>query len=151
MNEEKVIDNQSGFFFLTRRDAICTCITWVAAAVSKRLLQTLCGTLMSMTLVGHPCTTLSQANLLSQYSVAGGQTFILGSLGTTFVVLYMIPSPAHETPLEWVGSPRNTPLPCILLVFGASWHIHPCNAHTKVKFPTYDRFLHTHTQIYIYI
>ena len=87
---------------------------------------------------------------MSQYSVAGGQTFILGSLGTTFVVLYMIPSPAHETPLEWVGSPRNTPLPCILLVFGASWHIHPCNAHTKVKFPTYDRFLHTHTDIYIY-
>ena len=67
------------------------------------------------------------------------------------MVLYMIPSPAHETPLEWVGSPRNTPLPCILLVFGASWHIHPCNAHTKVKFPTYDRFLHTHTDIYIYI
>ena len=31
---------------------------------------------------------------------------------------------------------RNTPLPRILLVFGTSWHIYPCNAHTKVKLPT---------------
>ena len=38
--------------------------------------------------------------------------------------------------------PRNTPLPCILRVFGGCWHIYPCNAHTKVKLPTCDLFLH---------
>ena len=79
-----------------------------------------------------------------------------------YMNICMIPSPAHETPpLEWVGSPRNTPLPCILLVFCSPWHIYLCNAHAKVKLPTYNLFLHSyiptcihtyiHTYIYIYI
>ena len=53
--------------------------------------------------------------------------------------------PRH--PLQCVASPRKTPLPCSLLVFGASWHTYPCNAHTKVKLPTYDLIL----RMYIYI
>ena len=59
--------------------------------------------------------------------------------------------PTRTPPAEWVGSPRNTPLPRILLVFGTSWHIYPCNAHTKVKLPTCDLFLHIYIYNYIYI
>ena len=69
-----------------------------------------------------------------------------------YMNICMIPSPAHETPpLEWVGSPRNTPLPRILLVFCSSWHIYLCNAHAKVKLPTYNLFLHSYIHTYIYI
>ena len=112
--------------------------------------RTLCATLMSMTLVGHPCTTLSQANLLYLNIAQQVVKHLFWDLWGPLLWCYIWSRLPPTRPPEWVGSPRNTPLPCILLVFGASWHIHPCNAHTKVKFPTYDRFLHTHTYIYIY-
>ena len=54
----------------------------------------------------------------------------------------MIPSPAHEThPPNGLG-PSGIPLGLVFCWYGTSWHIYPCNAHTKVKLPTYDLFLH---------
>ena len=48
----------------------------------------------------------------------------------------MIPSPAHEThPPNGLG-PSGIPLGLVFCWYGTSWHIYPCNAHTKVKLPT---------------